>query len=151
MNGNPYMINMEAQEIIHCRGHPIVLGTHPTTFEVTREDHLTKNGNCIIGISADKGCNGLSPEFKRVLSHDDAVLITLLSCEGVTMEVKSRGSFEFTLDHPTDIVWRRSSFVCGRTIGIMSDHVAATLPKKLIEHLAAGKEMLVILNAMRPG
>jgi hypothetical protein len=86
-----------------------------------------------------------------VLSHDDAVLITLLSCEGVTMEVKSRGSFEFTLDHPTDIVWRRSSFVCGRTIGIMSDHVAATLPKKLIEHLAAGEEMLVILTTMRPG
>ena len=50
---------MEAQEIIRCRGHPLVLGTHPTTFEVTREDHLTENGNCIIGIAADKGCAGL--------------------------------------------------------------------------------------------
>ena len=86
-----------------------------------------------------------------MLSHDDAILITRLSCEGVTIEVKSQGSFKFTLDHPTDMVWRRSSFVCGRTIGIMSDHVAATLPKTLIEHLAAGKEMLVILTAMRPG
>jgi hypothetical protein len=142
---------MEAQESVYCRGHPLVLGNHPTTFEVTREDHLTKNGNCIIGIAADKGCNGLSPEFKRVLSHDDAILITRLSCEGVAFEVKSQGCFKFTLNHPTDIVWRRSSFVCGRTIGIMSDHVAATLPKKLIEHLAAGKEMLVILTAMRPG
>ena len=100
---------------------------------------------------ADKGCNGLSAEFKRVLTHDDAVLITRLSCEGVTIEVKSRGSFKFTLDHPTDIVWRRSSFVCGRTIGIMSDHVAAALPKKLIEHLAAGKGMIITLTAMRPG
>lgn len=145
------MINMEAQESVYCRGHPLVLGNHPTTFEVTREDHLTKNGNCIIGIAADKGCNGLSPEFKRVLSHDDAILITRLSCDGVVIEVKSQGSFKFTLDHPTDIVWRRSSFVCRRTIGIMSDHVAATLPKKLIENLAEGKEMLVILTAMRPG
>ncbi|HWS21827.1 MAG TPA: DUF371 domain-containing protein [Methanoregula sp.] len=142
---------MEAQESVYCRGHPLVLGNHPTTFEVTREDHLTKNGNCIIGIAADKGCNGLSPEFKRVLSHDDAILITRLSCDGVVIEVKSQGSFKFTLDHPTDIVWRRSSFVCRRTIGIMSDHVAATLPKKLIENLAEGKEMLVILTAMRPG
>jgi hypothetical protein len=142
---------MEAQETIYCRGHPFVLGNHTTTFEVTREGHLTKNGNCIIGIAADKGCDGLSPEFKRVLSHDDTVLHTRLSCEGITAEVKSRGSFGLTLDHPTDIVWRRSSFVCGRTIGIVSDHVAATLPKTLIAHLVAEKEMIIVLTAKRPG
>jgi len=145
------MINMEAQEIIHCRGHPFVLGTHPTTFEVTREAHLTKKGNCIIGISADKCCNSLSAEFKRVLTHDDAVLITSLSCDGKTIEVKSRGSSQFTFDHPTDMVWRRSSFVCGRTIGIMSDHVAATLPGGLLANLVAGREMIITLTAMRPG
>ena len=145
------MINMEAQEIIHCRGHPLVLSTHPTTFEVTREVHLTKKGNCIIGISSDKCCDSLSAEFKRVLTHDDAVLITRLSCDGKMVEVKSRGSSQFTLDHPTDMVWRRSSFVCGRTIGIMSDHVAAALPKTLIARLAAGKEMIITLTAMRPG
>ena len=86
-----------------------------------------------------------------MLSKDDAVLITLLSCDGVTIEVKSRGSLSSLWIISTDIVWRRSSFVCGRTIGIMSDHVAATLPKSLIEHLAAGKEMLVTLTAIRPG
>jgi hypothetical protein len=145
------MINMKALEIIRCRGHPLVLGTHPTTFEVTREVHLTKKGNCIIGISADKSCDRLSAEFKRVLTHDDAVLITRLSCDGKTVEVKSRGSSQFTLDHPTDMVWRRSSFVCGRTIGIMSDHVAATLPEGLLANLVAGKEMILILTAMRPG
>ena len=145
------MINMEAQEIICCRGHPLVLGTHPTTFEVTRDVHLTKKGNCIIGISADKGCDRLSAEFKRVLTHDNAVLITRLSCDGKTVEVKSRGSSQFTLDHPTDMVWRRSSFVCGRTIGIMSDHAAATLPDGLLANLVAGKEMIITLNAMRPG
>ena len=145
------MINMEAQEIIRCQGHPLVLGTHPTTFEVTRAGHLTKKGNCIIGISADKSCDRLSAEFKRVLTHDDAVLITRLSCDGKTVEVKSRGSSQFTLDHPTDMVWRRSSFVCGRTIGIMSDHAAATLPDGLLANLVAGKEMIITLNAMRPG
>ena len=78
------MINMEAQEIIRCQGHPLVLGTHPTTFEVTGEGHLTKKGNCIIGISADKSCERLSAEFKRVLTHDDAILVTRLSCNGKT-------------------------------------------------------------------
>jgi hypothetical protein len=142
---------MEAQETIYCKGHPLVLGNHTTTFEVTREDHLTKNGNCIIGIAADKGCESLSAEFRRVLCHDDAVLYTRLSCGNITVNVISRGSVRFTLDHPSDMVWRRSSFVCGRTIGILSDHVAATLPAELIANLVSGKEMTVSLLTMRPG
>ena len=142
---------MKAQEQVRCRGHPLVLGTHPTTFEVTREPHLTANGNCIIGIAADKGCAGLSESFKKVLAHDDAVLVTRLSCDGITVEVRSHGSAQFTLDHPTDMVWRKSRFICGRTIGILSDHVAATLPDELIAALQTGEEMVVTLIATRPG
>jgi hypothetical protein len=142
---------MEAQVHIRCRGHPLVSGTHPTTFEVTCEPHLTNTGNCIIGIAADKGCAGLSPAFKNVLSHDDARLLTRLACGEIEVEIHSRGSSLFTLDHPTDMVWRRSTFTCGRTIGIMSDLVAATLPDELIRNLIAEKEMVVTLTATRPG
>jgi len=142
---------MEAQEYIRCRGHPLVLGTHPTTFEVTREAHLTETGNCIIGIAADKGCDGLSLEFKRALAHEDAVLVTRLECGGIVSEITSRGSAKMTLNHPTDMVWRRSTFVCGRTIGILSDTVAVTLPRDLIRNLAEGKEMLVTLTVTCPG
>ena len=142
---------MEAQEIIQCRGHPLVSGTHPTTFEVTAESHLTINGNCIIGIAADKGCAGLSSEFKNVLAHDDARLLTRLRCGEIEVEIHSQGSSQFTLTHPTDMVWRRSMFVCGRTIGIRSDQVAATLPDELIKNLIAEKNMVVTLIATRPG
>jgi hypothetical protein len=142
---------MEAQEIIHCRGHPLVSGTHPTTFEVTVEPHLTSTGNCIIGIAADKGCAGLSSAFRLVLSHDDARLLTRLRCGETEVEIHSQGSSQFTLDHPSDMVWRRSKFVCRRTIGILSDHVAATLPDELIKNLVAEKKMVVTLTATRPG
>lgn len=142
---------MEAKEIIRCHGHPLVRGTHPTTFEVTCEACLTKNGNCIIGIAADKGCAGLSSAFRSVLAHDDAHLVTTLACDGEKVEVRSRGSVQMGLDHPTDMVWRKSTFVCGRTIGIMSDHVALTLPKGLVQNLTAGKEMIVTMVATRPG
>ena len=142
---------MEATEIIHCRGHPLVLGSHPTTFEITREDHLTQNGNCIVGIAADKGSAGLSRAFREVLSHDEAILTTLLECVGVSAELTSHGSSLMALARPADLVWRRSSFVCGRTIGILSDHVAATLPKKLIEKLVLGEEMVATLTARRRG
>ncbi|MCK9581925.1 MAG: DUF371 domain-containing protein [Methanoregula sp.] len=141
---------MEAQEMIRCRGHPLVLGTHPTTFEVTVEDHLTANGNCIIGVAADKGCEGLSSAFKQVLAHDDAVLVTMLECGGIIAEVQSRGSSQMMLNHPTDMVWRKSTFVCGRTIGIQSDAVALTLSRDLIHNLSLGKGMIVTLTATRP-
>lgn len=141
---------MESTVTIRCRGHPLVLSTHPTTFEVTMEDHLTANGNCIIGIAAGTGCAGLPESFRKVLAHDDAILVTHLSCGGAEAEVRSHGSSQFTLDHPTDMVWRKSSFVCGRTIGILSDRVAATLPAALVENLVAGKEMVVTLCASRP-
>jgi hypothetical protein len=142
---------MEAQEIIRCRGHPLVLGTHPTTFEVTCEDYLSKNGNCIVGIAAEKGCAKLSPAFIYVLTHNDAVLITLLECDGVSVTIRSQGSSQFLLDNLTDMVWRKSTFICGRTIGIMSDRVALTLPRDLMIRLARGNEMVVTLTATRPG
>ncbi len=142
---------MEAHEIIRCQGHPLVLGTHPTTFELTCEEHLSHNGNCIIGVAADKGCAGLSKEFRSLLANDDAVLVTRLCVGSVIAEVRSHGSPHLTLAHPADLVWRRSTFTCERTIGVCSDRVAATLPRELIAGLRGGAEMTVMLTVTRPG
>jgi hypothetical protein len=142
---------MEATEVIVCRGHPLVSASHPSTFEVTAEVSLTGSGHCIIGVGADRGAAGLSPAFRDVLCHDEATLDTTLSCGGAGVTVHSAGSATMTLDHPTDLVWRRSGYVCRRTIGICSDRVAATLPRELIDNLRAGREMVVTMTAKRPG
>jgi hypothetical protein len=142
---------MEATEVIRCRGHPLISASHPTTFEVTAEETLTETGHCIVGIKADKGARGLLPQFREVLCHDDAELATTLECGGIEVVVHARGSHAMTLDHPTDLVWRKSRFVCGRTIGICSDHVAATLPKDLVALLRKGQPLVVTLVARRPG
>ncbi|MCX6681897.1 MAG: DUF371 domain-containing protein [Methanoregula sp.] len=142
---------MEATEVIRCRGHPLISASHPTTFEVTMEGRLTRKGHCIVGIGADKGALLLSPRFKGVLCHDDASLLTILSCEEFAVAVHSRGSAAMTLNHPTDLVWRKSNFVCGRTIGIYSDQVAVTLPGGLVGLLKAGRPLLVTMVAQRPG
>jgi len=142
---------MEVTEVLHCRGHPLVTASHVTTFEVTAEESLTEQGHCIIGIGAQKGAAGLSAGFKQVLCHDEASLVTILSCRNVTVEIRSKGSAKMTLTHPTDLVWRKSPFVCGRTIGICSDRVAATLPEELVRHLRGGYGMTVTMTATRPG
>jgi hypothetical protein len=134
---------MEAAERIRCRGHPLVRATHPTTFEVTTEDHLTRQGDCIIGVRADRGAGGLSPEFRRALADDRAVLVTRLNAGGFSAEVHGHGSSRMTLEHTADLVWRRSGFVCPRTVAILCDRTAATLPRELIRALREGSELEV--------
>jgi hypothetical protein len=139
---------MEAEERITCRGHPLVRATHPTTFEVTAEGHLTRQGDCIIGVQADRGARSLSPGFRRVLADDRAVLVTRLTAGGFAAKVRGRGSSRMTLDHPADLVWRRSSFVCERTVAILCDHTAATLPRDLVRALREGAELEVEMVAV---
>jgi len=142
---------MEATEIIRCRGHALVSARHRTTFEITTEDHLTEKGDCIIGIGADRGACDLSAGFRRIICHDDANLTTVLACGRVVAEVHSRGSAALTLTHHSDLVWRRSRFACGRTIGILSDAVAADLPADLVRLLRDGEELAVTMTVRRPG
>ena len=70
---------MEIKERILCRGHANVISAHPTTFEVTCEEELTLQGDCVIGVSADKGAADLSDAFCDLLSDDSATLRTYLS------------------------------------------------------------------------
>lgn len=112
------------------------------------EPHLTTAGDCIIGVCADRGAADLSDEFRAALRRDGAVLVTTLHCGDLNVTIRSEGHRDLVLDHPTDLVWRRSDHVCGRTIGIRSDHVARSLPRELVERLRAGEPLeaeLVVL------
>jgi hypothetical protein len=142
---------MQLTERIRCQGHPLVRATHPTTFEVTAEGHLTREGDCIIGIAAEKGAAGLSAMFRQALADDRAVLVTRLSAGGFSVEVRGRGSSRMTLAHSTDLVWRRSSFVCPRTVAVLCDRTAATLPRDLVAALRAGAGLEVEMRVVAGG
>ena len=141
---------MPVTEIIHCRGHKNVLARHKSTFEITKETELSKNGDCIIAVGADKGAMDLSPEFREAISHEDAVLRTTLTCGEHSVTILSQGAPGITLTHPTDLVWRRSSFVCPRTIAVYSDHTAALLPREMMAALQNGAELVVTLIVEEP-
>ncbi|HUU76624.1 MAG TPA: DUF371 domain-containing protein [Methanoregulaceae archaeon] len=138
---------MKLEEVIRCHGHPNIRGEHRSTFQITTEAHLSPRGDCVIGIGADKGASDLGEEFRRLIADEGTTLVTLLRCRDISVRVVSSGSAAFTLDHPTDLVWRRSTFSCGRTIGICSDHTARTLPRSLMHYLKEGGEMVVVMTA----
>jgi hypothetical protein len=141
---------MKAMERIVCRGHRNITARHRTTFEVTREEHLSLQGDCIIGVGADKGPADLGNNFRKVLCAPGAVLTTRLHCRDYEVEVHSVGSPSLFLDHPTDFVWRTSGFVCGRTIGIRTDAAARDIPREIVDALANGAVLVVELIAECP-
>jgi hypothetical protein len=141
---------MKAVEIVRCRGHPNIRGIHPSTFEVTTEEELSLQGDCIIGVGAEKGAADLDPIFSQVLRDDRALLFTTLKAGRCEVQVISRGAAGLTLTHPRDLVWRRSRYIDTRTVAIASDQAAANLPRALIHLLQNGSELVVEMTAVIP-
>lgn len=121
-----------------AHGHLNVLSTHRMTLEFTKEAHLTPRGDCIIAVGAEAGCRDLPDNFKRALSRDDAVLTVTIECGGFSEVVRARGSSKLVLSHPTDMVVRKSGFVCSRTLGILADKAASDVDLNLVKKLAGG-------------
>lgn len=139
------MKNTPSERLV-CRGHPHVRALHRSTFEITKEEHLTPSGTCILAIHADKGPCELEPEFRESLMSDSARLVTTLTAGNESCTISAQGSSRLTLDHPTDLVWRRSSYIDCRTIAIHADRTAQTLPRALIAALVREEIMTVDLE-----
>lgn len=95
---------------------------------ITKDLEVGPKGDCIIGIGADKSVSDLPLELKRVASSNKELVITFM-IGGMTEKVRARGHPSLTLDHPTDLVVRKSSFICGRTLAINADKAAADLSR----------------------
>lgn len=101
---------------------------------LTKEEEVGSGGDCIIGVRAEFATRDLPPEFKETIRARVPLLIQI-SAGGLTEEVSARGHPKLPLDHPTDVVVRKSDFVCGRTIAVGASKGAVDLSRKLIERL----------------
>jgi len=126
---------MKATEIIYAHGHENVKSSNRTTFEITKENYLTKRGDCIIAVGATKGAADLNQQFKEV-ARSKSTQITIEIEAGEEKEtVKAWGIAELLLTHPTDLVVRKSNYVCNRTLAIRADKAARALSRRLVEKL----------------
>ena len=135
----------EETETIIAYGHENIQATHKTTLEITREKHLTKNGDCIIAVAADKGLIDLSPKFKETLRRKDATLAIRIETGGVVEEIKASGSSHLVLIHPTEIVVRKSDYISNRTLAIRADKASFDLPKRLVDKLKNPNQKVKIM------
>lgn len=129
------MFSAELKEIILAKGHRNILAIHPTTLEFTREDDISRRGDCIVAVSADKAMPDLGVEFKERLRREGARLAILIEAGGIAETVSACGSAHLTLIHPTEIVVRKSGYICSRTLAVKADKASADLSRGLIEKL----------------
>jgi len=125
----------EKREAIVGYGHKNIQATHKTTLEFTKDTHLSKKGDCIVTVAADKALADLSAEFKENLRKSHAKLIVLIEADGIIEQVNAQGSPQLTLSHPTDMVIRKSDYVCNRTLAVHADKAAQDLSRELVEKL----------------
>ena len=133
-------------EVAKARGHVNVSAKHKNTLEFTKEDYLTPTGDCIIAIESDKAMPELSPAFKAALKNKDARLKITIECEGLTDVIIACGHPNLILTHPTDLVVRKSKFICPRTLAIRSDKGACDLDRSLIARISEGFDVSVRLE-----
>ena len=126
---------------IKAKGHKNVLSLHKSTFEITKDKDLSLAGDCIIGLNIDKSMVDFSKEFKEKLANDDTKVIVELNTPNASDIIEGFGHHDLTLTHPTDIVCRKSTFICPRTLMIKSDKAAIDLNRELINDLANGESM----------
>ena len=138
------MYASEIREIIFGYGHENIRATHKTTLEFTKDTHLSKKGDCIVAVAADKALADLNPEFKENLRKPHAKLTILIEAGGIAEQVNAHGSPQLFLTHPTDMVIRKSDYVCSRTLAIHANKAAQDLSRELVEKLKKPQQKVKI-------
>jgi hypothetical protein len=142
------LCSSEVKEVIFAAGHENILATHKTTLEITKDRHLSKKGDCIIAVAAEKALADLSDEFKKKLRKPHSKLTVLIEAGGLSEQVEAQGSSRLVLNHPMDMVIRKSDYVCNRTLAVHADKAAKDLSPDLVEKLKnPGQKVKITLIA----
>jgi hypothetical protein len=135
---------MKITEVIEAYGHQNVQSTHKTTFEITKEASLTSRGNCIIAVNATKGAADLNPKFKEAARKENAKITVTIEAGGVREVVRASGSPRLSFTHHTDLVIRKSRYVCGRTAAVKADKAASDFSRELVEKMRSSRQKIKI-------
>jgi hypothetical protein len=123
------------QDEVIFYGHPNVQSLHARTIEITKDEHLTLRGDCIIGVKANKACADLDEAFKRRLKSNSAIVRIELMIGTESFLITGMGDQRLNLLSPHDIVIRKTNFVCPRTVSVRCDKASLELPRKMVKML----------------
>jgi hypothetical protein len=135
---------MTLLDSIKATGHSLIQGTHSTTIELTKDNYLTKKGTCILGIKASKACYDLAQALKKKIVNGEKINV-VIKVDDIVDSFYGYGSENLTLLSKKDVVFRKSNYICDRTILINCSKSSKDLNRNLINKLANSKKKISIL------
>ena len=123
------------QARIYFQGHKLISAKHSTTIEITKDQFVTKNGHCIVGIKSDKGCYGIKKELKDIIRSKNSIIQIELIVQEYKFTILGEGSSELSLTNVDDIVIRKSEYICSRTLAIKCNKSSIDIPREMINLL----------------
>lgn len=120
---------------IQFYGHENIRSNHKKTIEITKESHLTPQGDCIVGVNANSSCAELPQELKNRLKDITAKVVFLITVGELEFTIEGRGHHDLILTHTEDIVIRKSDFICPRTLAVKCDKASDLLPREMVSLL----------------
>ncbi|MCX8204897.1 MAG: DUF371 domain-containing protein [Candidatus Nezhaarchaeota archaeon] len=118
-----------------ARGHVNVRASHSSTIEVTKDLDLTLRGDCVVAVASTRAAADLPARFKELARLEGCRIKLVLRVGEVVDEVSGYGSPLLTFLDDRSMVFRRSKYICPRTIMIRADKAARHLSRRLIERL----------------
>jgi len=109
-----------------------VIAEHAMTFEITKDERLTRRGDCVIAVQATKGLGELSSDLRNLCKRDDARIVVELRAAGIFDLIEGRGSAGLILSHSSEIVGRKSTYVSDRTLMIGANKAACDIDRDLV-------------------
>jgi hypothetical protein len=125
-------------------GHPSIMATHRTTIAITRDENITKRGDCFVGVKSDFDFSGVLDKIKNAKR-----LVLELECEGMKETVVGESHPGITLSD-SDIVVRKSGYVDSRTLMINADRAACDFDREFVGKLRRGEKINCILYISPP-
>ena len=123
------------QDEVMFYGHPNVQSLHGKAVEITREERLTLRGDCIIGVRASKACADLDGTLRHKLASSDSAVKIEIMVGSESFVINGMGDERLTLQNPHDIVIRKTSFVCPRTMSVRCDRASSDVPRNMVRML----------------
>lgn len=117
-------------------GHKNLLAAHRTTLEFTKENYLTKKGDCILGINATFSLEEIRQELKK-----GKIKITI---ETNNSKDELFAEYNPCFKHPEQMVIRTSNYRDDRTFAINATKAAKDIKRELVEELKSEESKVKI-------
>ena len=127
-----------------AKGHPNIRSKHKTTLMTTVEPHLTPRGDCIIAVGAETGLAQLPEAIKEAARNPETLITFTLRAGNHVFETTGRGDPELEYTDKIDMVARKSSYTCGRTLMIGCDKAALDIPEDFVEVLKDPETVITV-------